>query len=139
MGSPRVPKLHDRDWLYEQYVHKQRTYEQIADELGCYLTSVAVAVKRHNIPARNRWACTNSRPTMLPAIEELARRLKHRHDVGYDPARQLRAIAEAQQAGDDDAERAALIDLAVMATAAAERLDRTPNRLDNFTPAQAAA
>lgn len=44
--------LQDKDWLTEQYIEKQRTYQNIADEIGCTKFGVYHAIKRFGIQSR---------------------------------------------------------------------------------------
>jgi transposase len=44
----------DRDWLYEQYVTKQRTFRDIAEEYGLSPTYLTRWAKAHEIPIRKR-------------------------------------------------------------------------------------
>jgi hypothetical protein len=46
------PKLHDKDWLYEQYVVNQRTYDDIGKEIGATKYGVYHAMKRYGFEAR---------------------------------------------------------------------------------------
>jgi 5-methylcytosine-specific restriction endonuclease McrA len=47
-------KLHNRDWLIEQYLKLRKTTTQIAQELGCVCSTVHVAIIRSGIPRRGR-------------------------------------------------------------------------------------
>lgn len=53
-GRTTYAKLSDRDWLREQYVKKQRSDPDIADELDCSVGAVGTARRNHNIPTRDR-------------------------------------------------------------------------------------
>jgi len=44
----------DRDWLYEQYVVKRRTLQDIGTECGISPSSMARWARRHSIPLRSR-------------------------------------------------------------------------------------
>lgn len=44
------PKYQDRDWLYEQYVSKERPLTDIADQLGCDHTTISKWRRRLGIP-----------------------------------------------------------------------------------------
>ena len=51
MGK-RIPQLHDKEWLYEQYIVKQRTYADIGKDIGATKFGVYHAMKRFGIEAR---------------------------------------------------------------------------------------
>ena len=46
--------LHNKDWLYEEYVVKGRTSVDIAKELNCSSNCVCVNLKKHNIVIRTK-------------------------------------------------------------------------------------
>jgi predicted HNH restriction endonuclease len=48
-----VGRLHDRDWLREQYCKRERTTTGIAEELNVTSATVSVWLDRHDIEARN--------------------------------------------------------------------------------------
>jgi hypothetical protein len=54
--APRDPRAHyvDLAWLHEQYVTWQRTFADIADEIGCNSSTLAEFAKRHGLPVRPR-------------------------------------------------------------------------------------
>ena len=43
-------KLNNKDWLYDQYITKEKNTIQLSKELGCCHTTVINYIKRHNIP-----------------------------------------------------------------------------------------
>jgi len=45
-------RLRKKQWLYEQYIEKQKSTSQIADICGCYRSTVGQWLKRHNIKTR---------------------------------------------------------------------------------------
>lgn len=45
-------QLQDKDWLYDQYVTKQRSGDDIALDVGCDKSAVYRAIKRHGIERR---------------------------------------------------------------------------------------
>lgn len=49
-----IPKLHDSEWLKEQYVDGNRTLESIAQELGCNKGTVGRALRSFGIKSRKR-------------------------------------------------------------------------------------
>jgi uncharacterized protein YjcR len=51
-GQPPQKELADEDWLREQYAEKERSTVDIADECGCYPTTVAKWLRRHGIETR---------------------------------------------------------------------------------------
>jgi len=53
MPQKRHPKLRDKDWLYDQYVVKCRSQEEIADMLGVSNGQVSRSMKTMGIPARS--------------------------------------------------------------------------------------
>ncbi|MEU7448845.1 TniQ family protein [Streptomyces diastaticus] len=50
---PGYPYRIDRDWLYEQYVVRHRTFTDIADEIGVVSTTVLNIARKHKIPIRS--------------------------------------------------------------------------------------
>lgn len=77
------PQLDDRSWLERRYVDRGMTQAQIAAEIGCSRSAVALAMHRLNIPAR---------PTKTPEFPELHDRqwLADQIAAGHSP----RTIAE---------------------------------------------
>jgi len=47
-------QLNDKDWLFDQYVNKQRSMADIADEVGTMLGNVSHHLKKHGIKARSK-------------------------------------------------------------------------------------
>lgn len=45
-------KYHDEDWLFEQYVEKQRSSTDIANECGCSSSAILKWLKKHGIERR---------------------------------------------------------------------------------------
>lgn len=54
MPRRSYPHLHNRDWLYRQYVEEQRSLPEMADIVGCSTTAVFAALQRNGIPVRDR-------------------------------------------------------------------------------------
>lgn len=48
-----VTKLHDRDWLYTQYINKERNGPEIADECGVCTDTVYTWLEKHGIDRRD--------------------------------------------------------------------------------------
>lgn len=49
----RPPQLfRDRDWLYEEYVNKKRSYQEIADEFGVTHAAIRHWIRKHGIKSR---------------------------------------------------------------------------------------
>jgi hypothetical protein len=49
----REPKLYwDRDWLYAEYIVKQRSAQEIADDFGCIANNIFYFLDKHQIPRR---------------------------------------------------------------------------------------
>ena len=48
-GSLSDPRLKDKDWLWEQYVERGRTLDNIGEELGCTGSTVGGWLKKHGI------------------------------------------------------------------------------------------
>jgi 5-methylcytosine-specific restriction endonuclease McrA len=46
------PRLYDKDWLEDQYITHQRTYEQIGEQIGVSKHSIKRAMERLDIPKR---------------------------------------------------------------------------------------
>lgn len=61
--SPQYPRLGDRAWLHERYVEQGMTQADIAAQLGCSRSAVALAMDRLGVPAR---------PTKVPEHPELS-------------------------------------------------------------------
>jgi hypothetical protein len=57
----------DKDWLREQYLHRQRSFTDIAAELGVLDVTVIAAARRHGIPSRPPGV--HSRPEMLTTLD----------------------------------------------------------------------
>ena len=56
------PKYRDEEWLREQYVERERTTTDIADELGCSASTVQLWLKKHGIGTRQGgWQCPDGR------------------------------------------------------------------------------
>lgn len=55
----------NRDWLYEQYVVKQRTYKDIADELDVRLSTICAWRKKLDIPVVKRLSDSNTEVTLI--------------------------------------------------------------------------
>lgn len=55
-AATRSPHNHyvDLGWLHEQYFTWQRTFADIADEIGCNPSTLAEFAKKHGLPARPR-------------------------------------------------------------------------------------
>jgi len=51
-GGPLVEKLRDEKWLWGQYIEKQRTIAEIAQECGCGKSTVGRWLKKHDIKTR---------------------------------------------------------------------------------------
>ena len=51
-GSVRLPLLHDQAWMVKQYCEENKSIRQIADEAQCAVSSVVLALQRHNIVTR---------------------------------------------------------------------------------------
>jgi hypothetical protein len=49
-----VNNLHNKDWLFEQYITRGRTSVDIAKELNCSSNCVCVNLKKHNIAIRTK-------------------------------------------------------------------------------------
>lgn len=52
--GPKVKFVFERDWLFDQYVQRQRSLPEIAAEVGVSITSVARWAKTFGIPLRRR-------------------------------------------------------------------------------------
>lgn len=53
-SSMRHFQLNDEAWLKEQYLSMEKTTTQIAKEVGCVVSTVFVALRRYDIPARSK-------------------------------------------------------------------------------------
>jgi|TARA_R110002050_G_C8674928_1_gene492392 hypothetical protein len=53
------PMYRDRLWLIENYLEKERSMANIADEFGITATAVNQWLNKHDIPTRNRGWNTN--------------------------------------------------------------------------------
>lgn len=49
----RREKMRDREWLYEQYIHKEMSAAMIGDIVGCTGTAIQHYLNKFNIPIRN--------------------------------------------------------------------------------------
>lgn len=54
MAKQYFTQLQDKEWLQEQYVNNGRTYDDIAEEIGCTKHGVYHAIKRFGIQSRKR-------------------------------------------------------------------------------------
>jgi hypothetical protein len=52
-GTPTIPALTDEAWLRREYLVEGKSTPVIAREIGCGIRTVASALKRHGIAARN--------------------------------------------------------------------------------------
>ncbi|MER6737907.1 helix-turn-helix domain-containing protein [Streptomyces puniciscabiei] len=52
-GTPIPRELLDRDWLYEQYIERHRSFKEIGQELGVVATTVSGWARKHEIPYRS--------------------------------------------------------------------------------------
>jgi len=52
--KPAKPLYHRRDWLEEEYVAKNRTMADIADQFGITPMSIHQWLGKHGIPTRSR-------------------------------------------------------------------------------------
>jgi len=50
--TPDYPRLKDPQWLREQYIEREKTMYEIADECGCYASLVGDWLKNHGIDTR---------------------------------------------------------------------------------------
>ena len=50
--STQYPILNDREWMVEQYVHREQSMGDIADEVGCSTNTVRDNIHRHGIETR---------------------------------------------------------------------------------------
>jgi hypothetical protein len=55
------------DWLREQYLHRKRSYTDIAAELGVIDVTVIAAARRHGIPSRPKGV--HSRPDLIAKLD----------------------------------------------------------------------
>jgi transposase len=51
-----IEEVRDKDWLYEQYVTKNKSQLQIAEELDCGETVINKWVRKHKIHKDTRWS-----------------------------------------------------------------------------------
>ena len=49
-----TPELNDKEWLYDRYIVQNTSYQLIGEGLGCSVSAVQGAIKRHGIPSRDR-------------------------------------------------------------------------------------
>lgn len=47
-------QLHDKTWLYEQYITREKSMYDIAGELDCTASAVAYWLDKHDIETRSR-------------------------------------------------------------------------------------
>lgn len=61
-GRRNVPELHDPELLHELYVDRGLSLRGVADEIGCHATSVARALRRHDIGVKTAYRNYNHAP-----------------------------------------------------------------------------
>lgn len=84
-GRIQISILNDRDWLYDKYITQQLSTVEIADEIGCAVSSVLNALKRFDIPLRESGMPSKGKPSRKPytarfSFSHRKRRLIHKRD-----------------------------------------------------------
>lgn len=51
-SSVRLPILHDREWLYDQYHNQHLSLAELSAKIGCAISSLYTAMRRLDIPRR---------------------------------------------------------------------------------------
>ena len=87
------PKYRDEEWLREQYVERERTTTDIADELGCGAKTVQRWLKKHGIETRKPGPqCPDER---LKDADWLRGQYVERERTSYDIADELECSSTA--------------------------------------------
>jgi hypothetical protein len=89
VSSAFDPAPIDADWLREQYITRQRSYTDIAAELGVVDMTVIAAARRHGIPSRPPGV--HSRPEMITRLNaEIPRDIRRAVEGGLKGWHRLR-------------------------------------------------
>jgi hypothetical protein len=64
-----IPQLNDKDWLNEQIIIKERSFTDIAEEIGCTTAKVGRAANRHGI-VREKGEWSRLRPDAIPELQD---------------------------------------------------------------------
>jgi len=79
----KFPQLHDRDFIYQQYINLNKNLREIKDIIGCSHQAVSLALRKLNIPIRSTGSKVRSKDKQLEYKKKFAKKFPKLFDSEY--------------------------------------------------------